>query len=434
MRVRTFVIAAGSLAACVKGNPQPADPDFVDTGGTLEIEGCNYSVTTREGAEEPRYGSRTVGDDPTPRLLHLGFVGDPKTSMVVQYRTADETTRVTKIRYAAGDGLTADQLTQEADGIEFGYKATGKQIFRQHQAHLCGLTASTTYSYQVGSEGHFSPVYSFTTAPDVVANPDSDLVFGVIGDSRDGYDIWEQLVGQMASHSPNLILFTGDAVTIGLTQPEWEEFLGRGESLLARVPLVFAHGNHEVNAPPFYSQFVAPGDQENFSFDFGHAHVTVANDTPLDIGTIPGSTASFMDADFAAHASATWRIFMHHQPIFSAATAHGSSAFLQEHWRPIIDKHEIDLVVAGHDHDFEMSKPMIGDMPQASNANATVYAVVGGAGAELYDTGNLFHTAYSEKVHSASILRVQRHLLELQAFRPDGSAIDNPGAVFTKTK
>lgn len=433
------LVLAFLLVGCVRGNPIPSDPEFLDTGGSLEVPDCGYSITTRVGAEQPRLTTQlgAIGTDPTPRLVHLGFVGDPKTSIVAQWRTVDEETAVSRIRFAEGDGLTADQLTEERDGLEFRYKATGKEIFRQHQAHLCGLKPGTTYSYQVGATGHFSPVYTFHTAPDIVANPDTETLFGVIGDSRDGYDIWEQLVDNLIERSPDLILFTGDAVTIGLTQPEWEEFFGRAEPLLARTPLVFAHGNHEVNAVPFYSQVALPGDQENFGFDYGYVHVTVANDTPADISAIPGSTRTAIVDDFEKSKNATWRIMMHHQPIWSSATAHGSSLFLQEHWMPVIDQYGIDLVLAGHDHDFEISNPLRASAVQGTNATGTVYAVVGGAGAELYGIDeDLFHSAYAESTYSASTLRATKNLLELEAFRPDGSAIadTDPLARFTKTK
>ncbi len=430
-------LAAVLFGACVRGNPQPSDPEFTDVGGTLAIPGCGYSISTREGAEPPRLATFTIGPDPTPRLVHLGIVGDPKTSIVAQWRTADEETSVTKIRYGVGDNLTADQLTEEVDGIEFRYKATGSPIYRQHQAHVCGLTPGTTYSYQVGSPGSFSPVYSFHTAPDVAANPDSEQLFGVIGDARDGYDIWEQLVGLLTERSPDLILFTGDAVTIGLTQFEWEEFFGRAEPLLARTPLVFAHGNHEVNAVVYFSQVALPGDQENFGFDYGHVHITVANDTPRDISSIAGAYRTAMVDDFERSKSSTWKVLMHHQPIWSSATAHGSSASLQQHWMPVIDQYGIDLVLAGHDHDFEISNPMRAGAVQATNATGTVYAVVGGAGAELYGVDTtLFHSAYAESTYSASTLRATKNLLELEAFRPDGSSIadTDPSARFTKTK
>lgn len=432
MRPETIVPFLLIAAAC-GGDDAPDDDVFTDTGGTLAIDGCGYSVTTRMGAEPPRKARDTIGEDPTPRHVHLGFIGDPKTSMVVQWRTKDETTRATVIRYAPGAELSAAQLTETATGVEFGYRATGAEIYRVHQAHLCGLQPGTAYSYQVGAEGAFSPIYTFRTAPDVAASPDAEVVLGFVGDSRDGYDVWSQLVGQFQQRAPDLILFSGDAVTIGITQFEWEEFLDRAEPLFARVPVVLAHGNHEVNAVNYYAQFAMPGDQENFSFDFGHAHVTVANDTPDDIGAILGSTRELIATDFEANKDARWKLLMNHRAFWSSAQ-HGSSAALQEAWMPLVDQYGIDLVLNGHDHVYEISKPLVDGLVQPTNENATVYVVGGGAGAELYETGLEFHTAYTEKTHSAAVIRVTRDLLELDAFRQDGSEISAPEAQFRKSK
>jgi Purple acid Phosphatase, N-terminal domain/Calcineurin-like phosphoesterase len=421
-----------SFAAC--SDDDDGDEPFTDVGGTLKIDGCGYSVTTRMGAEPPRKASDTRGLDPTPFHVHLGFIGDPRTSIVAQWRTKDEITRETVIRYAQGADLSEAELTEKKTGIQFGYRATGAQIYRVHQAHLCGLEPGTAYSYQVGSDGAFSPVYTFRTAPDVEANPDAEVVFGFVGDSRDGYDVWSQLVTQLKQRSPDLILFSGDAVTIGITQFEWEEFLARGEPLFARVPVILAHGNHEVNSVNYFAQFAMPGDQENFSFDFGHAHLTVANDTPTDIAAIQGSTREWLASDFEASKGARWRMLMNHQAFFSSATAHGSSLTLQQAWMPLVDQYRLDLVLNGHDHEYEISKPIAGGVPQASNTNATVYVVGGGAGAELYDIGSAPHTAYAEKTHSAAVIRVTRNTLELDPFRQDGSAISVPEARFSKTK
>jgi hypothetical protein len=421
------------ISAACSGDDGEDDDTFTGTGGTLAIDGCGYSVTTRLGAEAPRKASDRIGADPTPRHVHLGLVGDPKTSIVAQWRTRDETTRATVIRYAKGADLGAEQLTETRTGIEFGFKATGVEIYRVHQAHLCDLEPGTAYSYQVGSEGAFSPVYTFRTAPDVAANPDAEVVFGFVGDSRDGYDVWTQLVAQFQARAPDLILFSGDAVTIGLTQFEWEEFFDRGEPLFARAPVVSAHGNHEVNSVNYYAQFAMPGDQENFGFDFGHAHLTVANDTPDNVSVIAGSTRDAIAADFEASKNARWRMLMHHQAIWSSSN-HGSTLSLQEAWMPLIDQYGIDLVLNGHDHVYEISKPLRAGVVQADNTAGTVYVVGGGAGAELYETGMEFHTAYTEKTHSAAVIRVTRNLLTLEAFRQDGSAIMPPEARFTKMK
>lgn len=429
--MRAFWVIALALMAC--DSDDAGDPkEFVNEGGHLAIDGCTYTLTTRSGAEAPKPSGKTLGSDPTPRLVHLGFIGDPRTSIVAQWRTADETTTVTKLRYAAGEQLAPEQLTETVSGVHFRYNAIGTELFHVHQAHLCNLTPGTTYSYQVGADDHWSPVYTFHTAPDVEANPDSEVVFGFVGDSRGGYDVWTQLAAQIQQRTPDLILFSGDAVTIGLTQFEWETFFGDAEALLATTPIVITNGNHEANAINFYSQFALPGDQENFGFDYGFAHIFVANDSPDNPSELTSDIPSAMGADFTEHASARWKLLMHHRPMYSSGARHGSALDLQAAWGPVVDEHQLDLVLNGHEHQFEISKPLRNNTVQPSNADGTVYVVAGGAGADLYgfDTPGAW-SEYTESTHSAAAIRVRRDQLTLESFRPDGTAIP---AGFTKTK
>ena len=435
MRTLSLLAAPLVLVACVKGNPVDLG-EFVGEGGTYHVEDCGYDVTTRYGAEAPKPGQAIFGPDPTPRLVHLGIIGDPRHSIVAQWRTGDEVTRASQIRFAKGADLLESELTETHGGLEFAYDSTGAVAPRMHQAHLCGLEPGTAYSYQVGGTDFsgravFSPVYTFRTAPDVSEHPDAEVVFGFVGDSRGGYDVWNMLISQLTARSPDLILFSGDAVTIGLTQLEWEEFFARAEPLFARVPFVSAHGNHEVNAVNYYAQIAMPGDQENFGFDYGFAHITVGNDTPDDISKLAGEFKTKIDADMTKSEAARWKLFMHHQPMFSASTRHGPSMTLQDAWLPTVDKHHIDLGLTGHDHDYEVSKPMINKQVQATSDNATVFVVAGGAGAELYDNGSDFWTLYSEKTYSAAIIHVRRDQMTMNAFRQDGTPLPQG---FSKTK
>ncbi|HTR51461.1 MAG TPA: metallophosphoesterase family protein [Kofleriaceae bacterium] len=444
--MRPIFLGLAILAGCVKGNP--IDTKFLGNGGSMAIDGCGYSVTTQMGAEAPIASQDLFGADPTPRLVHLGVIGDPKTSVVVQWRTADEVTRASTIRWAQGANLTADQLTQTTSGIHFAYTGTACAVggptcpYRQHQAHLCGLQPGTTYSYQVGGHDpetgadHFSPVYTFHTAPDLTADPAASIVAGFVGDCRGGYDVWQQFVNQyttMSLNTPDVILFSGDAVTVGITQPEWEEFLGEGEPLFATTQIIFADGNHEDNAVNFLSQFAQPGDQENFGMDWGYAHITVANDTPEDPSAITGANHDLLAQDLAASANATWKIVMHHQPMWSSSTSHGSNVMLQAAWQPLIDQYHVDLVLNGHDHDFEVTLPIVGMAPtvQPTNATGTVYVVGGGGGAELYPNGSHAWTACSESNYEASVIHISQSKLELDAFHTDGTAAP---CGFMKTK
>jgi hypothetical protein len=429
--MRAFWVLAVALIAC--DSDDEGDPkEFIDQGGSLEIDDCDYTLTTRPGAEKPVPSGKTIGSDATPRTVHLGIMGDPKTSIVAQWRTVDETTTVTEMRYAAGDNLAPEALTKTVKGVHFRYNATGTDMFHVHQAHVCDLSPGTTYSYQVGAKDHWSPVYTFHTAPDVEAHPDAEVVLGFVGDSRGGYDVWTQLAEQIRMRTPDLVLFSGDAVTIGLTQYEWEEFLGDAEALLASTPIVITNGNHEANAINFFSQFAMPGDQENFGFDYGFAHIFVANDSPDNPSDLTSIIPTAMDADFTDHASARWKMLMHHRPMYSSGSRHGSALDLQAAWGPVVDEHKLDLVLNGHEHQFEISKPMFNNMPQLSNADGTVYVVAGGAGAELYGFGPVgTFSAYTESTHTAAAIRVRRDQLTLESFRPDGTAIPTG---FTKTK
>src|SRR5205823_5265636 len=109
--------------------------------------------------------------------------------------------------------------------------------------------------------------------------------------------------------------------------------------------------------------------------DYGAAHITVLNDTPIDVAALTGSAKDFLDSDLTAAAAAPWKIVMHHQPQWSASTRHGSDTTLRDTWGPVIDAHTVDLVLSGHDHDYERTKPMRAGAPQATAAQGTVFLI-----------------------------------------------------------
>jgi hypothetical protein len=81
-------------------------------------------------------------------------------------------------------------------------------------------------------------------------------------------------------------------------------------------------------------------------------------------------------------------------------------------------------VLNGHDHDYERTHPMKNVQQQATPADGTIYVVSGGAGADLYDNGMDFWTAFSMKTHSALTLRVRNTMLVMDAFDPAGTPVD----------
>jgi hypothetical protein len=427
--MRAMSIVSLTLVGCVAGAPSAATPpdggEEVSTeGGSLVLPGCGTTLVTRWGATAPVMGRPVLGDDPTPVYVHLGLSADPSTSMVIQWRT-DEATWATTVEYGVGAALD-----QTAEGATFRYVSgfsAASPLVRVHEVHLCGLTPDTVYSYRAGGaddqgSSSWSPTFQFRTAPPPEA--DEEIVIAVLGDTRDGYSVWRSMLQLAKTMAPDLILFSGDAVTLGPVQYEWDEFFGNGEGVLESIPMLAAHGNHDANSVTYFSLFALPGDEEYYGVDYGPVHVTVLNDTPVENGEIGGKGAQFLTDDLAAAAGRPWKLLMHHKPIWSAAANHGGDAELLAEWGPIIDEAHVDLVLNGHDHDYERTKPMRGSSAVATPAEGTIYVVAGSAGANLYTNGSDFWTELSAKSHSLLVLDVRRGLLEARAYREDGSVLD----------
>jgi 3',5'-cyclic AMP phosphodiesterase CpdA len=241
--------------------------------------------------------------------------------------------------------------------------------------------------------------------------------------------VWGQALQQaLLKGPPDFILFSGDSCLLGVDQSEWDAWWMAEDPVLASIPMIAAHGNHDVNSVNFFSQMALPGDEQNYDLDLGPVHLSVANDTPLDVSAVMGMNATLLSQHVMEGVGAPWNLVMHHKPVFSASAGPHPEDQLpqQNYWSPIYDMYHVDMVFNGHDHDYERTKPMNNKMPVTSPANGTVYVVVGSAGAELYDNGTSFWTAYSEKTYAFSMLTVRQGMLKLDAYRPtDGSAIES---------
>jgi hypothetical protein len=114
-----------------------------------------------------------------------------------------------------------------------------------------GLRPDTTYAYRAGGVGEggalaFTEARRFHTAPDLGVDPAAQVTLLVLGDTRGGYDTFGKLLAKGAElAAPDLILSTGDAVTLGPIEAEWGEWLDAASPVLAEVPVVVANDSPE---------------------------------------------------------------------------------------------------------------------------------------------------------------------------------------------
>lgn len=113
-----------------------------------------------------------------------------------------------------------------------------------------------------------------------------------------------------------------------------------------------------------------------------------------------------------AGASEPWKIVALHHPPYSAGW-HGSSADVRDAFAPLFERYGVQLVLAGHDHDYQRSTTIRG----------VTYVVSGGA-AKLRKTGRADYTAASWSTYHFVDVAVWADNLQLRAIGQDGRVFD----------
>jgi hypothetical protein len=162
-----------------------------------------------------------------------------------------------------------------------------------------------------------------------------------------------------------------------------------------------ATGNHEYLTPDAAGYFgyfgVAAHPETNgyYSYDIGQWHVVVLNSTPqwaLCPPQPPLQSAddgrrcvgdrtqqAWLAADLLAHTSLCTIAYFHH-PRFSSGE-HGNQYEMQQFW-DILYANNVDVVISGHDHDYERFAPQNPDAV-ADPVRGIREIVVGTGGAQL---------------------------------------------------
>ena len=468
-------IAGATLVACQdtsNGDGAGGGAQGGATGPGFQPQGCAFSIASRAEYTDFTHGKTDVGASPNIRRVRLGLGGnvtpgaaghaDPSTTIGVAWQT-DDGTLATQLRWGTSPDAASWPAANRVEGVTWltpagTLNSNGDE--RMHEAYVCGLSPATTYYYQVGGgpagKEVWSDVYAFTTTP---ADPSAAVTIAVTGDSRgQQQDAWRLLQRAVMKAGAGLQLFSGDMVNFAPDQAEWEKWLDLGwkdadGKLLSTGQLLTlsAHGNHDNHTSLFFGNLVLPQDLAKypeyaelfFSVDVGPVHVVVVDDafivSPTGDDKYLSVLQGFLDADLAAaqanRAKVPWIVTMHHHPEFSSST-HGKDADVlrgRAFFTPIWDKFHVDLALAGHDHDYERSKPLTGpaDAPtiKPSEKDGTTYLVCAGAGADAYASSTSSFTATSRDYKSGSALGFYSLLkatpaklvIESHELRADGS-------------
>jgi acid phosphatase type 7 len=287
-----------------------------------------------------------------------------------------------------------------------------------HQVDVCGLSPGTTYYYQVGGGAAGSEIWSATQSFATVPVPGSAITVGVYGDARDTVATWQMVNQRMVGSGASLLLISGDIVDIGEEESLFQEWLtriwqsptdaGTGFITLGQFIMVPAPGNHENDSSQFFANFPIPGAgsyaKQYDSFDVGNTHFILIDDTPISsfpattpsVESILGWLESDLQAANADRARHPFIVEINHRGLFSTSMHAEDVDVIQTRGAlaPLFTKYGVNLVLNGHDHEYERSKSLAAGNPptgapviEPTLAQGTTYVINAGAGADPYAVG-----------------------------------------------
>lgn len=323
-----------------------------------------------------------------PAHIHLTWQSsDMATTISVTWQSSNSSSGNT-VKYGTG----SSNYTYSKDGVTpHTYSGASGYI---HDVELTSLSPDTVYYFVCGGNtGGWSSERKFRTAP---AHPTHVKYVGG-GDCRTNLAERDKVSSAMRVYNPNFVLFGGDLVEVGTTQSLWDGFFTSLDSIWIdsngfTIPIVPAIGNHEGNAVNYWEQFALPSPETWYSLDWGDLLHIIVLDTET---TVSGTQLTWLQNDLATHQNFVWKVAFFHAPPYSSGPSHGSDLDVRTNWCPLFEQYHVQIVLAGHDHIYERSKPIYNVIEVPSYSNGTMYVVSGGWGAPLHvpNTGNWW-TAY----------------------------------------
>jgi predicted MPP superfamily phosphohydrolase len=181
----------------------------------------------------------------------------------------------------------------------------------------------------------------------------------VIGDSgtgaREQRDVGRLLAEWRSSFPFELVLMLGDNL-YGREEPrdyraKFEE--PYGPLLEAGVKFYAALGNHDDPGQSSYANFNMGGERY-YSFKRGGVRFFA-----LDSNYMDEKQLAWLDKELGG-AGGDWKICFFHHPLYSSGKKHGPAQELRKVLEPLFLEHGVDVVLQGHEHFYERTKPQHG--------------------------------------------------------------------------
>ena len=240
----------------------------------------------------------------------------------------------------------------------------------------------------------------FAAAPAVVTAAGDIAQCVGIPAARSGAERTARLIEKF----PGIVLALGDLAYGDGLQSEYEACYeptwGRFKARTNPVP-----GNHDYLDPKLYyhryfGARVGAFGKGFYSFDYGDWHFIALNSNLKPPASL--EQLAWVRADLAANTRLCTLAYWHH-PRFSSGD-HGNDPRLRDLWA-LLDTEGVDIVLSGHDHDYERLAPQ--DADGNADAHGIRSFVVGTGGAALRPFARILPTSEYRDATSLGVLKLE---------------------------
>lgn len=194
----------------------------------------------------------------------------------------------------------------------------------------------------------------------------SNYYIGAAGDWGSARnDNWKNIVDLMINNKVNLALGLGDYSygTVDEFKPVVDALKAAGISFKG------VQGNHDSGS---YAELFGQPSMLS-AFDAGKARIILLNTEGSS-----SSNTQFLENQLK-NTKQTWKIVVMHKPLYTSPSTHPEEKALADELQPLFDKYGVDLVIYGHNHNYERIK--FPDKPtlfiQAGTGGESHYPITG---------------------------------------------------------
>ncbi len=436
---------------------------------TATLWGCTHTHehgphTHTHTSDQPPWQAATAWPD---RIM-VTLKGAPQTSFAVTWRT-DQSVDVTQAqiveaRADARFDLGAQTVAARTERLDPTVIEAGEQWVaiaanaglapvHFHSVEFTGLKPDTTYAYRVrGGDEAWSEWLQTRTAAE-----HGPVSFVYVGDAQNAVrSHWARLIRAAFQEAPHadFILHAGDLVDHASRDLEWAEWFEATGFIHGMIPAAPVAGNHEYQRVE-----LAPNEQDRLLSIMWRPQFTLPEDPSLpddlqeaayevrysqDVHLFVISTQNRQIAEQAAwldarlsESDARWRIVSMHHPIFSSGRGR-DSAERRDELLPVLNKHQVDLVLQGHDHTY--ARGVIGQTPerysfQEAGGDVTTMFVNSVSGPKQYEFKDTGWSEYesdgvdlvrqAENTQFFQVITIDGHRLDYRAMTALGELYDD---------